>query len=77
MREYIVAMPIAGVVYLTVQAESEKQAIEKFYEDFDTLDKADSYEWDFYKKMSQGNLRYYNHDTVEVEDNGEIEPEGE
>ena len=68
MREYTVAMPIAGVAYLTVQAQSESEAIQKFYEDFTTLENTDHYEWDFYEKMNSGDVRYYNHDRVEVVD---------
>lgn len=30
MREYTVSMPMAGVVHLVVNAESEKEAIDKF-----------------------------------------------
>lgn len=72
MRDITVGMPFAGIVYLTVSAENEEDAKVKFHEQFDSLEKSDCYEWDFYEKMSSGNVRYYTYNKVEFEDNGEI-----
>lgn len=81
MKEFTVTMPFAGAITVTVEAENEKQARQKFYEKVEQvtfwnsseIDRISAdVEWDFYEKMGSGNVRHYQFDKMEIQDNGEI-----
>jgi len=77
MKNFTVTMPFAGAMIATVEAKNEKEAIDKFYEKVtncgfksDELDKVDAeVEWEFYQSMGRGNVRSYQYDEVEVQQN--------
>lgn len=53
-REYNVILPIAGHAYVTVEAESEEEAIEKAFE----VEKFDEIEWEMLEQFNRGNVCY-------------------
>lgn len=56
MKRYDVTIPVAGHIVLTVEAESEKDAIEKALETDVTRDQIE--EWTMLKQFHQGNVCY-------------------
>lgn len=80
MREFQITKPIAGHVSITVEAENEQEALEKFDEEF--FDEKYSnllqnpnieYEWDIYDKLVEGNVCYTHYTETDITDLGEIE----
>lgn len=71
-KSFWVTMPIAGSVALEVEADSEEEAIENFYTAYEKTkgleDRSVEYNWEFYEKMHNGNVAYYEHWEVEVEE---------
>ena len=72
-KDYFVTMPFAGAVTIAVEANSEEEAQEKFYDEFNKLegginDPQAETEWDFYEHMHSGNVAHYSHWDVEVEE---------
>lgn len=74
MKSYTVTMPFAGAIILTVDAENEEAAKEAFYQQSENISfdaksiqevNADI-EWEFYEKMSSGNVRHYHHSEVDI-----------
>jgi len=55
MAEYQVTLPIAGTAYLTLEADSEEEAIEKALEEC-TMDDIES--WAAMRRIVQGNVCY-------------------
>ena len=55
MKEYNVVLPIAGHAYVTVEAESSEDAIEKAME-IVTIDNVE--EWEALEQFNQGNVCY-------------------
>ena len=53
MKEYEVTLPIAGHAYVTIEAESEEEAIEKAM-DIVTLRDVDH--WEALERFNQGNI---------------------
>ena len=88
-REFQITMPLAGALFLTVQAENEDEAKEKFYEKVNSTDVRIEFnhdelnkigadvEWDFYEKITSGNVCHCQYHDMEIEDNGEIDSEDE
>lgn len=55
MKTYTVTLPIAGHAYVTVEAEDEKQAIEKALEEV-TIENIE--DWQAMETFNQGNVLY-------------------
>ena len=53
MKTWEVTVPIAGHAYITVEAESEEEAIEKAIDEV-TLDEIDH--WEALERFNQGNI---------------------
>ncbi|MCP4493277.1 MAG: hypothetical protein GY820_39135 [Gammaproteobacteria bacterium] len=71
MKEYSVRVPFTGFVDVTVEAESEKEAEEKFWEMgiYEFSDKrVDHHEWEFHTIVCQGNVLYAEQNEIEVEE---------
>ena len=78
MKEYNVTMPFAGTMSIIVEAETEEEAKEKFYEQvnrtdislhFNDIDKIGAEtEWDFYEKLLEGNFCYVWNTRMEIEE---------
>ncbi len=58
MKSYSVTIPIAGHAYITLEADSEEEAIEKAMESVSINDIA---EWEPMKQFNQGNVCYCPH----------------
>lgn len=56
MKTYSVTIPITGIIYVEVEADSRKEAIEKAM-DLDFQSK-DIEEWETHKQIVQGNVFY-------------------
>lgn len=72
MKEYGVTIPIAGCIYVSVEAESEEEAIEKaFNVDWNINLQSDGLvtleEVDSYYKMHEGKVVFYPCSEVEAE----------
>lgn len=70
MKTYEVTLPIAGVAYLTIQAESEEEAVSKA---MDEVVQTDIEEWSSYRRISSGNVLHVSHNEAYAE---EIADEG-
>lgn len=55
MKRYIVNIPIAGFVSVDVEAENEKDAIEKAF-DSEELDLKNCEEWEAFSQLCEGNI---------------------
>ena len=55
LKEFEVTLPINGVVYLTVTAESQEEAIDKALESYEP---SDLESWSAYKHLVRGNIFY-------------------
>lgn len=54
-KEYEVCLPITGIIWVTVEADSEKEAIEAAFEsDQLTLDNVE--QWEAHKRICSGNI---------------------
>ena len=76
MKTYGVRLPVAGHVYVEVEAESEEDAIDKAFEESYTVD--DLVEWETLRQFNQGNVCYCPHpweaDAELIEEDDEDEP---
>jgi hypothetical protein len=70
MKNYRVAVPITGVAFVDVKAETEKEAIDLAFANV-TIDNID--EWDAVPYIVKGNVFYGLQNEVEVECNEEEE----
>lgn len=62
---YKITMPIAGSAYGEVEAESENEALELFYD----LDQGEmEIQWEYYETLCGGNVLYTPWNKVEVEE---------
>ncbi|ALM62171.1 hypothetical protein AXI64_gp179 [Vibrio phage qdvp001] len=67
MKSYEVLVPITGYIVVEVEAENEKEAIDKAFESDDlTIDNIN--EWDTHENIVQGNVFYGVKNEVEVEE---------
>jgi hypothetical protein len=66
MKKFGVSVPIAGYVYIEVEAENKNEAIEKVFEQGYKED--DIQEMDMYEKIVEGNICNVWHNEVEVEE---------
>ena len=79
-KQYKIAMPIAGVLFLNVTAANKEEAIQEFYrivEEVPSLFNSEQLEeieaeveWDFYEKMCEcgGKIKHCDFEQVEVTD---------
>ena len=65
MKEYCVSVPIAGYAIVTVEAESEEQAIEQALHDV-VLE--DMEEWEALHHICEGNVFYGPMNDIEAEE---------
>ncbi len=65
MKEYDVALPIAGVIYVTVEAEDEEDAINKALQKED-LKLEDVETWDVYRMLVEGNCMHASPNEAEA-----------
>jgi hypothetical protein len=73
MKSWSVTLPVAGHAYVTVEAETEEEAIEKAFNNV-TIDNLES--WEAVERFNQGNVCYCPHPwEAEAIDEGEVEPE--
>jgi hypothetical protein len=71
-REYQLTIPIAGHAYVTVEAESEEEALDKAMGEI-TIDMIET--WEPLEAFNQGNVCYCPQPwRATVEDMGEVEP---
>lgn len=66
MGTYAISMPITGFIYSEVEADSEEEAKEKFYQLEHTTD--DIEEWDMHEHITQGNIFFGELNDVEIEE---------
>lgn len=65
MTEYIITIPIAGYVTMSVEAANKEDAID---EAFQNASLNDIDEWDVYSQIVEGNVLYAPQNEVEVEE---------
>jgi len=65
MKTYGITIPIAGMAYIQIETNSEKEAIEKAFND---ITNENIEEWECFEHISQGNVLYapYNDITVDL-----------
>lgn len=62
-KEYEVCVPITGVIWVTVEAESEKEAIQAAFGSAElTLDNVE--EWEAHKEICSGNVLHASQNTA-------------
>lgn len=66
MPKYLVTIPIAGAVYVEVEAENKEQAEEVAFEDTDFSDPNLELEWEVFSKIAEGNVLHVPFNEVEV-----------
>ena len=65
MKTYTIAVPITGVIYVDVKANSEEDALEAALESEDlSLDKCE--EWEAHEHIVRGNVFYGHQNKIEV-----------
>jgi hypothetical protein len=73
MKSFCVTIPIAGHIYVNVEAENKEQALSKAYDAIDA-GKEDNVEWEMLDRFIKGNVCYCpNPWQIEIEDEGDIE----
>ena len=65
MATYTVAVPMTGVIYVQVQAESEEEALGKAL-DSEQLTLENLEEWEAHKQITRGNVLYAIQNEIEV-----------
>jgi hypothetical protein len=65
MKTYEVTLPIAGVAYLTVVADSEEDAISKAMEE---VSQDDIEEWSSYRRIVSGNVLHPSHNEATADE---------
>ena len=72
MRKIIVSMPFVGRLSLEVEAETEEEALEAFYNTVDGLDtEGADVQWNFYEHVIEGNV-WCAEESSDVQFEGEI-----
>jgi len=66
MKKFNVTMPVCGVVFKTVEAETEQEAIDKVYDGGFKLEEIEEVE--MYDKINKGNVCYVTNSSVDVEE---------
>lgn len=64
MKEYIIKMPVTGLLVRTVNANSEEEAIEKFHNEV-TIDDIET--WESHEQIVKGNVFYGVQNEMEIE----------
>lgn len=64
MKTYEVTLPIAGIAFMTVQANSEEEAIDIALGE---VSQDDIEEWEAYRKISSGNVLYIRQNEASAE----------
>lgn len=72
MKRYTVKVPIVAVCYIDVEAENEKDAMDKAFESED-LKLENVEEWEPLERITQGNVIYTYHNDAEIVEEEEIE----
>ena len=72
MKRYTVKVPIVAVCYVDVEAENEKDAMDKAFESED-LKLENVEEWEPLEHITQGNVIYTYHNDAEIVNEEEIE----
>jgi len=72
MKRYTVKVPIVAVCYIDVEAENEKDAMDKAFESED-LKLENVEEWEPLEHITQGNVIYTYHNDAEIVEEEEIE----
>lgn len=72
MKRYTVKVPIVAVCYIDVEAENEKDAMDKAFESED-LKLENVEEWEPLEHITQGNVIYTYHNDAEIVNEEEIE----
>ncbi len=72
MKRYTVKVPIVAVCYIDVEAENEKDAMDKAFESED-LKLENVEEWEPFEHITQGNVIYTYHNDAEIVEEEEIE----
>ena len=67
MKTYSVILPITGVAYLEIEAETEAEALEKA---FDNVTLKDVEEWEAHKRIVSGNVLHASQNEYEVTEMG-------
>lgn len=65
MKRYNVSIPIAGTITFNVEAEDEKEAIEKAWDE--PIDDGEL-EYELYEHLTEGNVRHFWNNDIEVEE---------
>ena len=65
MKRYNVSIPIAGTITFNVEAEDEKEAIEKAWDG--SIDDGEL-EYELYEHLAEGNVRHFWNNDIEVEE---------
>jgi hypothetical protein len=65
MKEYVVSVPICGYAVVTIEAENEKEAIEKA---LDTVELSDTESWEALEHITEGNCFNGPMNDIEVEE---------
>lgn len=70
MKEFEVTLPVHGIIYMTVEAETKEEAIEYALNNYreDDLE-----EWSAYESLGRGNVNYVSPTEAEAVLIGEIE----
>ena len=74
MKRYTVAVPITGVIYVEVNAESEKEALTAAL-DSDGLTRDNIEEWEAHDYVTRGNVCSAVQNSIEVVSEEDIEDE--
>ncbi len=64
--KYGISMPMTGIVYKEIEAETEKEALEKFWGC--TLTTDDIHEWDLHEHVTTGNVTHAMLNDYDVEE---------
>lgn len=71
MKTYGVSIPVAGYIYIEIEAEDENDAKEKAFQS--DIDIKDIEEWDVHEEICRGNVFHGNLNKILIEDLGEFE----
>lgn len=66
MKTYGVSMPVTGIMYKEVEAESEEEALSNFYESDLTIE--DLVDFDLNEHITKGNVFYGMLNSVDIEE---------
>ena len=66
MKNFAVSVPIAGFIYIEVEAENEEEAKQKAFESDAGV--RDIEEWDMHEKIVEGNIFHGSLNEIEIEE---------